>query len=59
MLFDSDFYIIGETKMKVNTYSPFTSWCALSNAISLFKNNSLSDSLDYEVLSLDLILPDK
>lgn len=59
MLFDSDFHIIGETKMKVNTYSPFTSWCALSNAISLFKNNSLSDSLDYEVLSLDLILPDK
>lgn len=59
MLFDSDFHIIGETKMKAHTYSPFTSWCALSDAISLFKNNSLSDSLDYEVLSLDLILPDK
>lgn len=58
MLFDSDFHIIGETKMKDHTYSPFTSWCALSDAISLFKNNSLSDSLDYEVLSLDLILPD-
>ena len=59
MLFNSDFHIIGETKMKVHTYSPFTSWCALSDAISLFKNNSLSDSLDYEVLSLDLISPDK
>lgn len=59
MLFDSDFHIVGETKMKVHTYSPFTSWCALSDAISLFKNNSLSDSLDYEVLSLDLILPNK
>lgn len=59
MLFDSDFHIIGETKMKVHTYSLFTSWCALSDAISLFKNNSLSDSPDYEVLSLDIILPDK
>lgn len=59
MLFNSDFHIIGETKMKIHTYSPFTSWCALPDAISLFKNNSLSDSLDYEVLSLDLILPDK
>lgn len=59
MLFDSDFHIVGETKMKVHTYSPFTSWCALSDAISLFKNNSLSDSLDYEVLSFDLISPDK
>ena len=57
MLFDSDFQIIGETKMEDHTYSPFTSWCALSDAISLFKNNSLSDSLNEEVLSLNLILP--
>ena len=59
MLFDFDFHIIGETKMKDHTYSTFNSWCALSNAISLFKSNSLSDSQDYEVLSLDLILPNK
>lgn len=59
MLFDLDFHIIGEEKMKEHSYSPFTGWCALSDAISLFKNNSLSDSLNYEVLSVDLICPNK
>jgi hypothetical protein len=59
MLFDSDFRIIGEKPMKARTYSLFTSWCALPNAVSVFKNNSLADSLNYEVLSLDLILPNK
>ena len=43
------------------TYHKKTLHCcaAFFCALSLFKNNSLSDSLDYEVLSLDLILPDK
>ena len=57
MLFDADFRIIGEKKMKDHTYSLFTGWCALPDAISLFKSNSLSDSLDDEILDIDLICP--
>lgn len=57
MLFDADFRIIGEKKMKDHTYSLFTGWCALPDAISLFKSNSLSDSLDDEILGMDLICP--
>lgn len=55
MFFDSEFRIVKEMKLEACRYSCFTSWCALPRAISLFENNSLSDSINDEKLSLSMI----
>lgn len=57
MFFDSEFCIVKEMKLEACKYSCFTSWCALPRAVSLFENNSLSDSVDYEKLALSVIVP--
>lgn len=55
MFFDENFQIIGEFKMKDRTYSYFTAWCALSNGLLLFKDNSLSEIEEYDKMLVDII----
>lgn len=57
MFFDENFNIVGEFEMEKHRYSYFTGWCAMSNALLLFEYNSLSDSIDYESLIVDLVIP--
>lgn len=55
MYLNADFQIIGEFKMKDFTYSYFTGWCALPDAVLLFKNNSLSALEEYDKMLIDII----
>ena len=55
MAFDKDFNIMGESKLAGKRYSCFTGWCALKNSVLLFNENSLSDSISYETLNVDII----
>ena len=49
MAFDKDFNIMGESKLAGKR------WCALKNSVLLFNENSLSDSISYETLNVDII----
>lgn len=55
MTFDKDFKPVSEHKLADKRYNYFTGWCALSDALLLFNENSLSESTDYEGISMDLI----
>lgn len=56
-VFDKDFQFMGEVKLSDKKYNLFTGWCALEDALLLFDDNSLADSIDYERLSMDIITP--
>lgn len=56
MCFDKDFNLLGESKLENNKYCYYTGWCALPDALLMFNDNSLSDSVD-ENLNMDLIYP--
>lgn len=58
MLFDQNFKMIGEKKLSDNRYSYFTAWCALPDALLLFNENSLSESVANDNLSVDLVYPE-
>ena len=57
MCFDEEFNIIGEVELKKQRYSYFTGWCALSNSMLYFVDNSLSEEVDGEELIVDLMFP--
>lgn len=57
MFFDESFNIVGEFELDKHRYSYFTGWCAVSDALLLFEYNSLSESMNYENLIIDLIIP--
>ncbi len=56
-VFDKEFHAMGELKLEDRRYSLFTGWCALANSLLLFNDNSLSDSMDYDRLSVDIVTP--
>lgn len=59
MLFDEKFNVVGEIELPHFRYSYFTGWCALSDALLLFVDESTPDRMDNEELLLDLLLPYK
>lgn len=56
-VFDKEFHTMGELKLEDRRYSLFTGWCALANSLLLFDDNSLSDSVDYDMLNVDIVTP--
>lgn len=54
MLFDHEFNIVGEYKLKEKTYNYFTGWCTLSNGLLIFKDNALSELTDYDGSQFDI-----
>ena len=54
MLFDHEFNIVGEYKLKEKTYNYFTGWCTLLNGLLIFKDNALSELTDYDGSQFDI-----
>lgn len=54
-VFDEKFQTMRETKLPDRRYTLFTGWCALEDAILMFEDNSLADTVDYDHLCLDII----
>lgn len=54
---DKELRTMGEIKLSDKQYNLCTAWCALEDALLLFNENSLADSIEEERLSMDIVTP--